>query len=139
MESYLSHRIEELIAKVQTQDHLWPIAAIAREHHALTVYCDMGGCLALRPNGEVLCIPDDPATSVHVETDALQRNLALVQAGKRYSDLRDLYPVRPDDAISCSDCGGTGTNPVTAHAGFEAIICKCAGTGWLPVESMYCP
>jgi len=136
MESYLSHRIEELVAKALTQDHPWPIAAIAKNYHALTVYCDMGGCLAVRPDGEVLCVPDDPAMSVHIETDPIQRNLALIRATERYPDLQDLYPVRPDDAVSCSDCGGSGINPVTAHAGFEAIICRCGGTGWLPDESL---
>ena len=136
MESQLSHRIEKLIAQALTQDHPWPIAAIAKEHHALAVYCDMGGCLAVQANGEILCIPDEPTTAVHVETDPLQRNLALVQASKRYPDLQALYPVRPSDATLCCDCTGTGINPVTATAGFEAIICRCGGTGWLPAKSL---
>ena len=135
MESSLNIRIEELIKRALTSDRPWPmVAAIAKEYHALAVYCDMGGCLAIRSDGEVLCVPDDPATPVHIETDPLQRNLALVQASRRYPELQGLYPKRPADARSCLECGGTGRHPITAHAGFEAIICKCGGTGWLPVE-----
>lgn len=134
MESYLIGRIEELIRWALTQDHPWPIAAIAKDHHALTVYCDLGGCLAIQPDGDVLCIPDDPGMPVHIETDPLQRNLAFVQASKRYPELADLFPTRPVDAQPCSECDGSGIHPITAHGGFEAFICRCGGTGWLPAD-----
>ena len=134
MESYLTGRIEELITRALTQEHRWPVAAIATAYHALAVYCDMGGCLAIQADGDVLCIPDDPLLPAHIETDPLQRNLALVQATKRYGELKDLFPERPVDAQSCSECDGTGIHPITAHAGLEALICRCGGTGWMPVS-----
>jgi hypothetical protein len=127
----LVDRIEGLIAQALSAEDPW-VAGVAKDYHALTVYCDLGGCLAVRPDGEILCIPDDPATPAHIEADPIQRNLALVQASRRYAELKGVYPVRPRDARSCSDCGGTGIHPITSHAGFEAIICRCGGTGWLP-------
>ncbi len=132
MSNEILKRLEELIEKAICYEGPWPTAAIARDYAALTVYCDLGGCLAIRKDGEVISIPDDPHGSVGVERDVALRNLAFIKAAKLYPELISLVPSRPPDALICSDCAGTGVNPITAHPGFENIICRCGGAGWLP-------
>jgi hypothetical protein len=54
----------------------------------------------------------------------------LVHGGKRYPPLLSLVPQRPDDAVSCQNCGGLGYFVSHPNA-----VCLCGGTGWLLADA----
>jgi hypothetical protein len=107
---------------------------LTAEIDALPVYWDMGGVLALTPNGEVIMFSWDDPTGVQTVHDAVIRNLALFQASKRYPELQSLAPSRPPDAHECSYCRGTGYPSALENSGTENVVCHCGGLGWLPNE-----
>lgn len=87
----------------------------------------MGGILVLRSDGSVAHY--DPETDrmreVHDDEAGRWRTFALIQAARQFPELGALYPPRPNDAIVCSECAGSG-------ARYESFICgACLGTGWL--------
>jgi hypothetical protein len=90
---------------------------------ALSVYADMGGALALTPEGEVVQYDfENGDTSI---PDENMQKFALVRAAQRFAELRDLAPRRPDSATTCPMCAGLG---VVVHG----MYCgKCSGTGWV--------
>ena len=109
----------------------------AESAHALPLYLDFTGCLALRPNGEVVWIDDDEPHQVRPVEDEQERNLGLFQGSRRDPDLRFLVPPRPPDAIECAVCKGTGRPafPKDHQHLADKIICSCGGLGWLPAPS----
>ncbi|MBW3563355.1 MAG: L,D-transpeptidase family protein [Acidobacteria bacterium] len=57
--------------------------------------------------------------------------MALCQGAKRYPELTDLLPKRPDDAQTCEFCDGSGlANDLPEHLR-ESIVCFCGGLGWI--------
>ena len=90
----------------------------------LPVYCDMGGCLMLTPDGDVMELAHDRPEMPKV-ADEYWREVALVAAGKRYAELRCLRPERPANAAECEACGGSGEVLGIAGCG------RCWGKGWL--------
>lgn len=112
----------------------WARRACA-EAHALPLYLDWTGCLAIRPDGEVIFI-DDESYEVREVEDERVRNLGLFQGSRRDPDLRCLVPLRPTDASDCPDCHGAGKLPFRGdHAHLaEVVICSCGGLGWEPAS-----
>jgi hypothetical protein len=104
-------------------------AVIVREH-VLPGWRDMGGCYALRPNGEVIFFGwDDMA--ITIGTDPRIRNFAFAQAARTYAQLSEFVPQRPTSARSCDVCNGTGMPAsLPAHLA-DSIVCQCGGLGWL--------
>lgn len=97
----------------------------ARHTGGLPVYCDIGGCLAITPDGEIVeySLDDERVTPV---TDPRLRRLALAAASESYSQLASLKP--RDGVELCQQCRGTGKV-------LDGIRCGCCeGTGWV-VES----
>jgi hypothetical protein len=128
--------IEAKIAEYATgvPDH-WARRACA-EANALPLCFDWTGCLAIRPDGEVLYIDEESHAARVVEEERV-RNLALFQGSRKDPDLRCLVPPRPPDAADCPDCRGTGKLPFrgkNAHLA-EVVICHCGGLGWVPASS----
>ena len=127
--------IEAKIAEyVEAGAYEWARRACA-EAHALPLYLDWTGCLAIRPDGEVIWIEDESYEVREVE-DERERNLALFQGSRRDPDLRCLVPPRPPDAFDCPDCHGTGKLPFRgdqAHLA-EVVVCSCGGLGWVPAS-----
>lgn len=99
--------------------------------NALPILFDMGGCFAVRPNGEVVSFAWDERDDVRVEDDLRIRNLALFQGSKKYPELEDLIE-KPSDATECPDCKGTGREPTAVKLGLDNLVCYCGGLGWLP-------
>jgi hypothetical protein len=90
---------------------------------ALSVYADMGGSLALTPEGEVVHYDfENGAASIPEEK---MQKFARVRAAQRFPELRDLAPERPDSAISCPVCSGRGEIRRGMYCG------KCVGMGWV--------
>src|SRR5262249_54968489 len=77
----------------------------------LPIWSSFGGCLAIRPNGMVVCYTDNEEVDERV--DFKWQRLALVVAGEKYAELQELVPVRPNTAAACHLCNGVG---------------KCSGT-----------
>ena len=90
---------------------------------ALSVYADMGGSLALTPEGEVIHYDfENGATSIPEEK---MQKFARMRAAKCFPELRDLAPESPDNATSCPVCSGRGEI-------LRGIYCgKCVGMGWI--------
>jgi hypothetical protein len=95
----------------------------------LPVYADIGGALAITPEGEIR-LHDHETKELSASVDAKWRRVALTHAAEKYPSLADLRPVKPADAIGCPQCDGTGrllNNRLRCAA--------CVGTGWLYRES----
>ncbi len=116
--------IERLVRVVATSaDAPEAYRDAARQTGALPVHCDMGGCLAMTPDGDI--IEFDPETqSIRPVRDAAWTRRALVKAARRYDELADLLPQKPRDARVCAACGGQGV----LVAGFDCA--ECGGLGW---------
>jgi hypothetical protein len=103
---------------------------IAAELQVLPLVPDMGGCYAIRSNGEVVSFSWDAPGDVRVEKDPRIRNMAVFQGSRKYPTLKSLVPPRRADALDCPHCLGTGKLPEP----MQNIICYCGGLGWLPGE-----
>lgn len=100
------------------------VRAAARLTGGVPVHWDLGGVLAVTPDGGVAYY--DPETGeVCVEREAGWRTLARVKAARKYPELQTLLPERPGTAVTCSQCGGSGT--VFGHIDCGA----CFGAGWI--------
>lgn len=121
-------------------------AAIVRATQGLPVYKSLGGCLALRPDGEV-AIFDWLGEGVRVmgaePDDAEWIGVAYIMAGLRITGLEGLVPERPDDAAICPECRGSGSGleklvesgviSEEEAAGLDeggVFHCRCCGLGW---------
>lgn len=111
------------------------VNATCRELKVLPLTFDMSGCFAIRANGEIVSFLFDNQHELRVETDPRIRNMALFQGSKRYPELAAMIPPKPDDAIECSRCDGTGIEKTTAKLGLENVVCYCGGLGWIPSQT----
>jgi hypothetical protein len=130
LRTLIESKVQALMAD-SAPDHV-DLRQIATDKHALLLYADMGGALALRPNGEVISFRWDRPESVETENDPRIRNLALFQGSKRYPELEQFIPPRPSAAKTCPHCHGTGVAPEAASLGIGNIVCYCGGLGWVP-------
>src|SRR5262245_19714967 len=111
------------------------LRVLADEVELLPVILDGGGCLGLRPSGEVASFLFDDPHELRVEADPRIRNTVYYRASVKYPALAAFVPPRPPDAVVCSYCGGSGQHPLAAEIG-DVIGCYCGGLGWLPSESV---
>lgn len=130
LSSLIAAKINEFIAGPATGPMY--LRNLVAEWNALLLVCDLDGYLALRPNGEIIFIPDEPSAVARLEHDPVRRNLALVQGSKIYPELKQIIPPKPIRARVCPDCNGTGILPIAALPQFKNVICRCGGIGWLP-------
>jgi hypothetical protein len=103
---------------------------LAAEIQALPLVADMGGCYAIRCNGDIVSFAWDSPGELRLEEDPRIRNMAIFQGSKKHPALRALVPPRPADARDCPHCGGRGALPAPMP---ENVICYCGGLGWVPV------
>jgi len=122
----VQHLINNFEAEIpdQTLHHYIPYV---RQHQAIPLYCGWFETTALTVTGEIvmwstegefdgLRKPDDPHLVMCSRMEGL----------RRYPQLKSLRPVRPDTAVTCGACKGTGRIPK-----FSEIYCKCSGVGCL--------
>jgi hypothetical protein len=125
----IEERVQEFIATPATEANL---RRTVRENRVLPLLMDMGGCLAIRTDGEIVSFVWEKEGTVKVENDLRVRNVALFQGSKKYPELEALMPSRAEKDRTCPDCKGTGVPPVALSPGLEGIVCYCGGVGWIP-------
>ena len=110
------------------------IATFVDTLHALPLYADWGGGVAIRPDGELIGFLWDEPQSIKVETDPHLRFLALVTGSERYPELAPLSPQRSSNDRDCPLCKGTGEVDGLKEHGIDTNVvrCYCGGAGWLP-------
>ena len=108
------------------RDQAHPLRRAAIVGGGLPVYCDMGGCLVITPEGEIQGYRGAEDT-VQPVTDPKWRRLALVAAASKYSPLSALRPPRPTESQVCPVCGGDGK----AEDDQSAWCGCCWGMGWI--------
>ena len=126
----LAARIRERVAERAAAPNPDPIATALA---ALPLDADMGGCIALRPDGELILVHGEQDGSSPTEwTEEIEpewRIAALAAGSRRYPELADLLPTKGPDDIDCPDCGGAGT--WSMPDGAEGPGCGCCwGLGW---------
>lgn len=93
---------------------------------ALLVYSDMGGALAITPEGVVVGYDFDSKNLQDVDEN--WRLVALRQAARKFDELKSLEPPRPDNSVCCPACSGRGT----VTMGDVSLDCGvCWGGGWV--------
>lgn len=132
----LSEKIEanlkEFISNPESYSSLPDLKEIAFELKVLPMLLDMGGCYAIRPNGEIVSFAWDEPYDLEIENNPRIQNIVLFQGSKKYPGLSALVPTRPPDARNCDFCDGTGTVIGLPADMAESIVCYCGGLGWLP-------
>lgn len=134
MSDNLSPLISKLIQKFLADppaDQL-KLRQLVADEQVLPLFWDMGGVFAINSDGDILSFLWDDTLHPKVEYDPRVRNLVLFQGSKKYPELKDYVPTRPDNARTCPSCGGTGVDPYAEKLNTDAIICYCGGLGWLP-------
>jgi len=127
MTEHLSQQIEGRILDFLADDDVrygWLRRGVG-DHGFLPLYVGWVATLGIRPDGTLVRWnhEDDP-THLHELDNAFQQRMAIKQAVDRYPELEALIPPRPDDAVVCEKCSGSGK----AHA---QVICECGGVGWV--------
>lgn len=119
---------KELLARLvdaqAASDH--PGAGRARTLGLLTVFNSLWEAYLLAPSGAVLVDQDDGAPRPGTRAE---REIAYVQAARRFPELRHLMPERPPDARTCAPCGGSG---VIDLGDSRKVFCgaPCYSRGW---------
>ena len=76
---------------------------------ALPLYSDVGGCVALRPDGRVVQVYWEKPEQSFGDASRTWRIAALVAGSAQHPELRELLPVRSPGATDCANCAGAGT------------------------------
>ena len=91
-EQEIKTRFQEFINSTDTDQHgLRPIAA---KLNALPLFLDMGGCYAIRPDGEIIVFGWEDEKNFQIEYNPRLRNIALNQGSKKYPKLKELISTR---------------------------------------------
>ena len=103
------------------------IKSIALRAGGLPVYCDIGGCLMITPQGVVLEYDWNDGTFAPTKEDHW-RKTAQARAAEEFEELRALRD-RPAGAQDCKACQGTGKlgNPLVAK---HSRCAECGGLGF---------
>jgi hypothetical protein len=101
----------------------------ARYHHALPLIVDMGGCIALRPTGELISFDWDNEKEATLDVGPYNTHIARGVGSRKYPEIDGLAPVRPAQAKTCPLCGGSGS----PEPGASNVVCRCGGLGWVPL------
>lgn len=101
----------------------------AARYGGISLMGTIGSIWLLRPDGTFWDVDDDWGKPVQPLSEQFHTT-ALVAGSERHSWLRELLPQRPNAAVDCSQCAGTGKlRPVGAPEHF-AYCPRCHGLGW---------
>jgi hypothetical protein len=94
----LAERIRQRLAEYLAGSAPDPLdlRSVVAKFGALPLTLDMGGCLAIRADGEIISFLWDEPHDAKIERDARWRNIALYQGSLKYRSWRHWSPrVRP--------------------------------------------
>lgn len=94
----------------------------------MLLFGTIGAEAYLRPDGSVRIYHDFGEGREEwgwKEASDIERMQAIVIASERHPELRRLIPIRPDQAVNCDPCHGSGYLWQSIHCG------HCGGLGWL--------
>jgi hypothetical protein len=129
MTSRLRDVVEQLLSEyvAETTPDSLGLREAANRLRFLPLVNDMGGCFGIRPNGEIVSCLWDELDHVRIETDPWIRAMVIYRGSLRRPVLQALVPQRPETAVRCPSCDGTGK-----LAGYSGnVVCGCGGLGWL--------
>lgn len=125
--------IEHLLARLiagEVEDY-FRLRTWAARHSALPVMADMGGCYAIKKDGNVVAFLWDKEDNLESESDARLCRTAMKRASQLYPLLARFVPQRPVHALDCRHCAGTGRFVGIADELAQNVVCYCGGLGWL--------
>ena len=99
-----------------------------QEHDALPLYIGWTKTTAIKPNGQLVVWNTEDDTTITEEMDRQAFHASLTEGARRYPELDFLIPERPNDAVLCEACQGTGKLEPNK---LQAVICGCGGVGWI--------
>ncbi len=107
---------------------------IAGEINTLPIAFDWFECWGITPSKEIILFKYEKPYLIKTETNQKIINMVLSDTAKKYSELKELMPIRNPESIICPGCDGTGINKEFAHIEVlaKSIRCNCGGVGWLP-------
>ena len=122
--------IDALIARfLASKDpgRAWVRAGVLR-HHFLPVYLGWVEVLGVRPDGSIVrWMHEDDPERVAPCGSSWERRFAGYQAASQYPELAALMPERPEDAVVCGRCDGSGI----VRTPSTELVCGCGGVGWV--------
>jgi hypothetical protein len=132
----LRETVVTLIARLPVPGAHMPndLSALARRLGVLPLTWDMGGCMALRPSGEIVAWVWHEEDHLRTENSPLEQHRAIFQGAAKFIELKPFLPHRPLDAGPCPTCGGSGIVSGVPAAFAEQLVCLCGGSGWLPAN-----
>jgi len=124
--------VEDLIKNLSSENGAsWEIE-LARKLNALPTGQELWSFILLTPNGEIID-QDFDGNIQHYPFDLQALIRVLVGGSKRYPQLVQFIPSRPDDSKTCPVCEGSGIweQSKDISTGRPAKCFICAGLGWL--------
>ncbi len=129
--------IESTRRYIAESSQLYPDTATFIERvNGLPLYVDIGGGVALSPDGELIVFIWDEPQSIQPVSDPHLRFVALVAGSERYPELASLSPQRTLNDRDCPVCNGKGRLLDLEAHGIDTkhVRCYCGGLGWLPAD-----
>ncbi len=137
--------INEYVSDFETDSNevtpIYDLRKISKELNVLPLVGDFGHIWGLNISGETVCFPIENLEEIEIIDETKlrfqgMRRRVYFLAAREYSNLIDLMPRQSNEDNDCSECKGTGRNPINDEIGFEQnrIGCKCFGLGWLPKQ-----
>lgn len=139
----LAGKIQETLTKFVADPEYVPnfdpppdLRKLAEELNLLPAMLDMGGCYAIRSDGQIFSFLWDSPYELRHEDDPRIINMVFYRASKKYPELAGLQPERPADAQVCMQCKGTGDPFIGTDLEnkYNNIACYCGNLGWLPPD-----
>jgi hypothetical protein len=100
------------------------------ELDAVVLFSDVGGDALLTLDGRLL--QNSPFDGLGEIDSVILRRAALFLGSQQVPELTRVFPVRPSDAPTCNQCGGTGWVKVIPD--FSIACGQCGGMGWVDDE-----
>jgi uncharacterized protein (TIGR02996 family) len=123
----LGARLQQVLEEPGTDDpYDEQVRRFAADQKAVPMFKDMGGCVAIRMDGQVVSFVWDEPDKPRAVKDARIWQIALAAGAEKYPEVRLLLSLRPVSSRACPCCEGSGTHRI------PGIICYCGGLGWVP-------
>ena len=138
--------ITELIKRLREDDPLlslpWPKSpayrALIRENaHKGRLYVPANFWfheVMLDAEGSVVVLSGEPESER--AASAIEAHIVWQDSvAQAWPELATFVPSRPDDALTCEVCGGTGRPPYATGA-LANVMCACGNAGWIPADAV---